>query len=183
MSKPPLPDAAVAMLRKPNPAVITTLRRDGQPVSTATWYLWDDGRVLVNMDEGRKRLEHIRADPRVSVDILDENSWYNHVSIIGHVGEIYEDADMSDIDRIARQYTGGPYAERNRGRFSALIDIDAWHGWARSRTTARLDKPGRDSQSLTCRPGRPRATRCSRRRSGGTRPPSRRRTPGGRTRA
>ena len=31
MSKPPLPDAAVAMLRKPNPAVITTLRRDGQP--------------------------------------------------------------------------------------------------------------------------------------------------------
>jgi hypothetical protein len=53
MSKPPLPEAAVAMLRKPNPAVITTLRRDGQPVSTATWYLWDDGRVLVNMDEGR----------------------------------------------------------------------------------------------------------------------------------
>jgi PPOX class probable F420-dependent enzyme len=129
VSKPPLPDAAVAMLRKPNPAVITTLRRDGQPVSTATWYLWDDGRVLVNMDEGRKRLEHIRADPRVSLDILDENSWYNHVSISGHVGEIYEDADMSDIDRIARQYTGGPYSERNRGRFSALIDIDAWHGW------------------------------------------------------
>ena len=47
MSKPPLPEAAVAMLRKPNPAVITTLRPDGQPVSTATWYLWDDGRVLV----------------------------------------------------------------------------------------------------------------------------------------
>ncbi len=64
MSKPPLPEAAVAMLRKPNPAVITTLRRDGQPVATATWYLWDDGRVLVNMDEGRKRLEHMRDDPR-----------------------------------------------------------------------------------------------------------------------
>src|SRR5690242_8353612 len=44
MSKPPLPEAARAMLRKPNPAVITTLRPDGQPVSTATWYLWDDGR-------------------------------------------------------------------------------------------------------------------------------------------
>lgn len=39
MSKPPLPEAAVTMLRKPNPSVITTLRRDGQPVSTATWYL------------------------------------------------------------------------------------------------------------------------------------------------
>jgi len=74
MSKPPLPDAAVAMLRKSNPAVITTLRRDGQPVSTATWYLWDDGRVLVNMDEGRKRLAYMRADPRVSLDVLDEET-------------------------------------------------------------------------------------------------------------
>jgi hypothetical protein len=69
MSKPPLPDAAVEMLRKPNPAVITTLRPDGQPVSAATWYRWDDGRVLVNMDEGRKRLEHLRGDPRVALDV------------------------------------------------------------------------------------------------------------------
>ena len=129
MSKPPLPDAAVAMLRKPNPAVITTLRQDGQPVSTATWYLWDDGRVLVNMDEGRKRLQHMRTDPRVSLDVLDEDGWYNHVSIIGHVGDIYADPDMSDIDRIARHYTGGPYSDRDRGRFSALIAIDGWHGW------------------------------------------------------
>jgi PPOX class probable F420-dependent enzyme len=129
MSKPPLPDSAVTMLRKPNPAVITTLRRDGQPVSTATWYLWDDGRVLVNMDEGRKRLEHMRADPRVSVDVLDEAGWYNHVSIIGHVADIYADADLSDIDRIARHYIGNPYSERDRGRFSALIEVDSWHGW------------------------------------------------------
>lgn len=64
MSRPPLPEDAVAVLRKPNPAVLATLRPDGQPVSTATWYLWeDDGRVLINMDEGRRRLDHIRADP------------------------------------------------------------------------------------------------------------------------
>ena len=81
MSKPPLPEAAVAMLRKPNPAVITTLRRDGQPVSAATWYLRDDGRVLVNMDEGRKGLEHMRGDPRVALDVLDESNWHPHVSI------------------------------------------------------------------------------------------------------
>ena len=92
MSKPPLPAAAVEMLRQPNPAVITTLRPDGQPVSTATWYLWDDGRVLVNMDEGRKRLEHLRGDPRVALDVLDESNWYTHVAIIGHVEELRADA-------------------------------------------------------------------------------------------
>lgn len=65
MSKPPLPDAAVAMLRKPNPAVIATLRSDGQPVSTATWYLWDDGRVLVNM-EGAASASTMCAGTRAS---------------------------------------------------------------------------------------------------------------------
>lgn len=129
MSKPPLPEAAVAMLRKPNPAVITTLRPDGQPVSAATWYLWDDGRVLVNMDEGRKRLEHIRSDPRVALDVLDEGGWYTHVSIIGHVEDLREDTDLAGIDLLSRHYTGKPYPRRDRSRVSAWIAVDGWHGW------------------------------------------------------
>jgi PPOX class probable F420-dependent enzyme len=129
MSKPPLPEAAVAMLRKPNPAVIATLQPGGQPVATATWYLWDDGRVLVNMDEGRKRLEHLRRDPRVALDVLDESDWYTHVSIVGHVDQMSEDSDLSDIDRLARYYTGHPYPQRERRRISAWIAVDSWHGW------------------------------------------------------
>ncbi|WP_030678265.1 PPOX class F420-dependent oxidoreductase [Streptomyces rimosus] len=129
MSKPPLPHDAVAMLEKANPSVITTLRPDGQPVSTATWYLWDDGRVLVNMDEGRKRLEHLRNDPRVTLTVLDEDSWYTHISIIGRVAEFRDDEDLSDIDRLAHHYLGKPYPQRDRGRVSAWIEIDRWHGW------------------------------------------------------
>ncbi|WP_314174816.1 PPOX class F420-dependent oxidoreductase [Streptomyces winkii] len=129
MSKPPLPDAAVAMLEKANPAVVTTLRPDGQPVSTATWYLWEQGRVLVNMDEGRKRLEHMRGDPRVTLTVLDEGSWYTHISLIGRVVELRDDEDLSDIDRLARHYVGQPYPQRDRGRVSAWIEIDRWHGW------------------------------------------------------
>jgi PPOX class probable F420-dependent enzyme len=129
MPKPPLPEAVVSMLRKPNPAVISTLRRDGQPVAVATWYLWDDGRVLVNMDKGRTRLHHMRNDPRVSIDVLDGGAWYTHVSIVGRVDEMREDAGLADIDRIARHYTGKPYAQRDRGRVSAWITIGSWHGW------------------------------------------------------
>lgn len=129
MSKPPLPEEAVAMLRKANPAVITTLRPDGQPVSTATWYLWDDGRILVNMDGGRKRLDYLRADPRTTLTVLDDESWYTHVSLIGRVVEFRADTDLADIDRISRHYTGRPYPRRDRERFSAVIEIDRWHGW------------------------------------------------------
>ncbi|MET7545833.1 PPOX class F420-dependent oxidoreductase [Streptomyces sp. NPDC005246] len=129
MSKPPLPDEAVTMLKKANPAVITTLRPDGQPVSTPTWYLWDDGRVLVNMDEGRKRLEHIRRDPRVALTVLDEAGWYTHISIIGRVAETRPDEGLADIDRLARQYLGNDYPMRDRDRVSAWIEIERWHGW------------------------------------------------------
>ena len=129
MPKPPLSQAAVTLLLKPNPAVITTLRRDGQPVTVATWYVWDDGRVLVNMDEGRIRLAHLRNDPRVALDVLDESAWYTHVSITGHVDELREDGGLTDIDRIARHYTGEPYQVRDRRRFSAWIAVDGWHGW------------------------------------------------------
>ena len=129
MPKPPLSDAAVAMLRKPNPAVITTLRRDGQPVAVATWYLWDDGRVLVNMDKSRKRLAHMRNDPRVALDVLDEGGWYTHLSITGHIDEMRADTGLADIDRVAMHYTGEPYPRRDRGRVSAWIAVDGWHGW------------------------------------------------------
>ena len=137
MSKPPLPDAAVAMLRKANPAVVTTLRADGQPVSTATWYLWDEGRVLVNMDESRKRLAHLRNDPRVTLTVLDESDWYSHVTLIGRVAELRDDEDLTDIDRLSQHYLGGPYADREHPRVSAYIEIDRWHGWGGYRDNTR----------------------------------------------
>jgi PPOX class probable F420-dependent enzyme len=136
MSTGPLPDEAVTMLKKPNPAVIATLRPDGQPVSTATWYLWDDGRVLVNMDDGRKRLEHLGNDPRVTLTVLDKDDWYTHISIIGHVAEIRADEDLSGIDRLSQQYLGTPYQRRDRNRTSAWIEIDRWHGWGGAKKVA-----------------------------------------------
>ncbi|MGW8379342.1 PPOX class F420-dependent oxidoreductase [Streptomyces sp. ODS28] len=130
MSNPPLPEAAVAMMKKANPAVITTLRSDGQPVSTATWYLWeDDGRVLVNMDEARKRLQHVRRDPRVTLTVLDADNWYTHITVIGRITEFKDDEGLKDIDRLAHQYLGEQYPERARDRVSAWIEVDRWHGW------------------------------------------------------
>jgi len=49
MSESPLSDDAKTMLAKANPAVIATVRSDGQPVSAATWYLLRGDRILVNM--------------------------------------------------------------------------------------------------------------------------------------
>jgi PPOX class probable F420-dependent enzyme len=134
MPTPPLPDELRALLEKPNPAVITTLREDGQPVSVATWYVLDGDRVLVNMDATRKRLGHVRRDPRVSLTVLDEASWYTHVSLLGRMTELRDDEGLSGIDRVSRHYTGRPYPDRESPRVSGWIEIDRYHGWGSAGT-------------------------------------------------
>lgn len=129
MSKPPVPDHVSDMLAKANPAVIATVRPDGTPVSVATWYIWDNGRVLVNMDGSRKRLEYLRNDPRVSLTVLAEDDWYTHVSLQGKVVSLEDDPDLADIDRLSTAYTGKSYPNRERPRVSAWIEIDTWHAW------------------------------------------------------
>ena len=130
MPQLPFPDDVRALLTKPNPAVVTTLRSDGQPVSVATWYLLeDDDRVLLNMDHTRKRLGHLRADPRVSLTVLDEAGWYTHVSLLGKVLDFRDDEGLADIDRLSRHYTGEQYPTRDSARVSAWMSVDRWHGW------------------------------------------------------
>ncbi|MEU6198575.1 PPOX class F420-dependent oxidoreductase [Streptomyces sp. NPDC047061] len=133
MSKPPLPPEAQDLLRRPNPAVMATLRSDGTPVSTPTWYLWEDGSALISLDEGRVRLRHLRRDPRLTLTVLDGGDWYTHVTLIGRVVDTYEDDGLTDIDRIAGHYTGKPYPDRVRARVSAWIEVERWHGWGQHR--------------------------------------------------
>jgi PPOX class probable F420-dependent enzyme len=137
--RPPLPSSLVDLLRRPNAAVMATTRSDGAPVTAATWYvLEDDGRVLVNLDESRVRLQHLRRDPRVSITVLDEN-WYTHVTLLGRVVELRDDEGLADIDRISTHYTGHEYANRENPRVSAWIEVERWYGWGAARGDAASD--------------------------------------------
>ncbi len=129
MAKPPVPAYIDDLLARANPAVIATVRPDGTPVSVATWYVWDDGRILVNMDAERRRLAYLRNDPRVSLTVLDGDSWYRHVSLQGRVVSLAEDSDLSGIDRLSRHYGGKAYPNRERTRINAWIEVETWNAW------------------------------------------------------
>ena len=128
MPKPPLPDRIRAFLADPQPAVIASVRPDGQPVAVATWYLLDGEDVLVNMDAGRRRLAYLRADPRVSLTVLDGVDWYSHVSLQGRIVRWREDDGLVDIDRLSRHYRGVVYSNQDRPRVSAGVAVERWHG-------------------------------------------------------
>jgi PPOX class probable F420-dependent enzyme len=130
MPKPPLPSEHEEFLRRPNPSVIASVRPDGSPHTAATWYLWEDGRVVVNMDEGRKRLDYMDKEPHVSITVLGQgDDWYHQVTLRGRAS-LEPDPDLEVIDRISRHYTGDPYPERERGRVTAYIEVESWYGWA-----------------------------------------------------
>jgi PPOX class probable F420-dependent enzyme len=126
----PLPPEVDEFLRRPNPAVVASLRPDGSPHTVATWYFWDGERALLNMDESRLRLGFMRGDPRVALTALGEGDWYRHASLLGRVEEIVEDEGLADIDRLARHYTGKPFSNRESHRFSAWLVPESWHAWA-----------------------------------------------------
>ena len=129
MPKPPVPAELTAVLVQPNPCVMGMVKENGDPVTVATWYIWEDGRVLVNLDEGRARLSYLRHESRVSLTVLDSDSWYHAISLRGRVASLTDDRDLSVIDRVSQHYTGRPYGNRNRGRVSAWIDVHEWHEW------------------------------------------------------
>jgi PPOX class probable F420-dependent enzyme len=129
MPAPPLPPQIDELLRRANPAVVATVRPDGSPHSVATWYLWDGQRILLNMDESRARLGFLRHEPRVSLTVLDAESWYSQVNLDGRVAELIDDERLEDIDRLALHYTGRPFRDREHRRISAWVEVERWHAW------------------------------------------------------
>ena len=125
----PVPESVEQFLREPHMAVVATLQADGSPHSAATWYDWEPGRVLLNMDHRRVRLMHLQRDPRVSVTVIDRDDWYRHITLSGRVVEMQNDHDLADIDRLAQRYTGEPYKTRDSARVTAWIEVERWHGW------------------------------------------------------
>ncbi len=126
----PLPSEVVEFLRQPNPAVVASLRADGSPHTAATWYeLEDDGHVLLNMDESRRRLDFMRRDPRVTLTALGHEDWGRYVTLFGRIVRIGSDSNLADIDRLAIRYAGVPFRKRDAVRYSAWMGVEAWYGW------------------------------------------------------
>src|SRR5207253_2270372 len=72
----------------------------------------------------------LRRDPRAALTVIAGDDWYRHISLIGRVVSIEDDPDLTDIDRLARRYTGSEFRRRDSKRVSAWLEPDRWHGWS-----------------------------------------------------
>lgn len=129
MPRVPVPPEIDAFLAAANPAVVATVSPSGDPHTAATWYDWEDGRVLLNMDASRLRLRYLRANPGLALTVLGGDDWYRHVTLLGRAVSIADDPDLADIDRLSIRYTGRPFADREARRVSAWMEPDRWTAW------------------------------------------------------
>jgi PPOX class probable F420-dependent enzyme len=125
----PVPPEVDAFLAEPNPAVVATVSPSGTPHTAATWYDWEEGRVLFNMDESRLRLRYMRTNPAVALTVLADDSWYRQVTLLGRIISIEEDPDLAGIDRLAIRYGGTPFHDRAARRVTAWMQPERWSSW------------------------------------------------------
>ena len=125
----PVPPEVDAFLAAPNPAVVGTVSPSGTAHTAATWYDWEDGRILLNMDESRLRLRYLRGNPSVSLTVLGTSDWYAQVTLLGRVVSIEDDPELADIDRLSIRYSGQPFGNREAKRVSAWMVPDRWTAW------------------------------------------------------
>ena len=90
---------------------IATIRKSGSPHVTPIWYMYADGRLIINTTTDRVKFRNIRRDPRVCF-LVDDG--YPYVMIEGKARIATERDPKKDIETLAIRYTG-----EERGRKSA----------------------------------------------------------------
>ena len=84
---------------------LTTVRRDGQPQSSPVWFLWDGRTVLIYSLPTSQKVPNIRANPRVSIHLADEEG-ADIVSIEGVASVLPEGSPAIGVPEYVEKYRG-----------------------------------------------------------------------------
>jgi len=124
----PLPADLATWLAEPRQAVVATLRADGTPVTSATWYDLVDGRLLLTMHDAGPRHRNLQRDPRLSLTALGSD-WYRQVTVSARAVEFRADPERADVDSLSRRYLGEPYRDTSYVPVTVLAAIERWHAF------------------------------------------------------
>jgi PPOX class probable F420-dependent enzyme len=101
------PEAIEEFLKEKNFLVLATARRDGSPQVTPVWYLWENGRFMINALNGRAKVSNMARDPRVAFVIQDMQRPERYIQVRGRVTAREGGATgHRDIDRLSERYSG-----------------------------------------------------------------------------
>ncbi|HEY5488833.1 MAG TPA: pyridoxamine 5'-phosphate oxidase family protein [Candidatus Limnocylindrales bacterium] len=133
--KPALvPDELVYLLTTDHIGHVGAIRADGSLAAYLMWIDWDGEHVLTSSPVGSRKGRNWRANPQISVSVVDHDDDWRFLTIRGRVTDIHPDVGLEFIDRMSRRYLGSLYRRRDFEReiFVTTVDhvVAGRGGWA-----------------------------------------------------
>ena len=95
------------LLDKPIVVAIATVNPDGQPQVTPVWASLEGDQLWINSAVGRRKDRNLRANPKVTVMVLDPQNDFNWAELRGEVVEFDESAAaLAHINKLSGIYAG-----------------------------------------------------------------------------
>lgn len=95
------------LLTRPICGVLTTMGPDGQPQSSLVWADYDGDCARVNTTLERQKGRNLRANPRVSLLVVDPDDTGRFIQIRGEA-ELVTQGALEHLDTLTRAYTRHP---------------------------------------------------------------------------
>jgi PPOX class probable F420-dependent enzyme len=95
-------DEAWDVLERAHTGILTTLRRDGSPITLPTWFVVRDRTICFMTFAGTKKLARIANDPRASFLVESGERWAEllAVHLSGRIEPIDDDATAAAVDAV-----------------------------------------------------------------------------------
>jgi PPOX class probable F420-dependent enzyme len=104
----PVPVSHRDLLNRPVCGVLTTLGSNGQPQSSLVWVDFDGECARVNTTLERQKGRNLRADPRLSLLVVDPDDPGRYLQIRGEA-ELISQGAIDHLDALTRKYTRHPH--------------------------------------------------------------------------
>jgi len=103
------------LLEKPILAMLATRRQDGRILISPVWHEWVDGGFLITTWANDIKSKNIKADPRVTVMVAEQEPPYRSIELSGEATIEAVDDQLPILRRLAQRYVAEEgYVERFR---------------------------------------------------------------------
>jgi PPOX class probable F420-dependent enzyme len=114
-----------ALAETRNFGTITTLMKDGSPITHVMWVDADDDHILINTETHRLKYKNLERDPRVSVTIWDHDDPYHYVEVRGRVVDrVTGPQARQHIDELSQRYDGKLYDPQKISSERVILKIE-----------------------------------------------------------
>jgi PPOX class probable F420-dependent enzyme len=93
-------------------ATLATIGKDGGPQLTEVWFLFEDGKVRISLNDSRLKTKNLRARPQCSLFILDLANPFRYLDVRGKA-LIGDDGDYEFARRVGAKYGGADLREHD----------------------------------------------------------------------